>query len=491
MRSALRWALALLALSGCVKSTGAESGVGADDGGSQLQAAQSYLEALSGRWAQRGSARDEALWAHWTTGTPLNELRPDAGDLLNALSRAREAQSLGLDAGLLLHALEGEALALVTADAEADVANVHATATFTFEGKEVPLRELTRLLMNEPSALKRKALWLASADAALREGAAHQRLAAARRGWVADAGLGTEADWLAYGAGLTRSAAVELAAGVLDETAPELAPALTLLAGVELNLAVSSLTRADLPRLLKTPATHDARFSKAEEAKRAFDTLGRMGLYGAPSLTFDYAEAAKKHPLPLTIRGAKDRGARSSARPVGGLRDQEQLLGEVGASLALMSTSRQAELHLQGRRWLSTVPALWRSLVRDPDWLLAMGVVEPAQVAAHARAVQLLLRRRAAAVVAFAFDSDERPDEEKVARWGALLSRATGITCAPADGERWPTETASAARALDLLLSERAATQLRAELDAVGTPWWSSAAAGQRLLRSVVAPPSR
>jgi hypothetical protein len=104
---------------------------------------------------------DEALWRHWTQGAPL-ELKGGHEGLfsvgtLEYLRTETSERARHLEA-FVVSELLSRALA---SDTEA-IASLEAGATFTIDGREVAWRDLSRLLLSEKSAVKRRALWTGS-----------------------------------------------------------------------------------------------------------------------------------------------------------------------------------------------------------------------------------------------------------------------------------------------------------------------------------------
>jgi hypothetical protein len=155
----------------------------ADAGTTEAELIAPKVDALEAEVLAVVKAVDEALWQHWTAGAPLDLAAATKGhdalfskDSLALLRRARALRpndARRLDD--LSRWLTGELLARgVAAESEA-LANLEASATFTLDGKELVFRDLSKLLVSEKSAVKRRALWAASHAAAQRLDAAIAR----------------------------------------------------------------------------------------------------------------------------------------------------------------------------------------------------------------------------------------------------------------------------------------------------------------------------
>ncbi len=423
---------------------------------------------------------DEALWQHWTAGAPLDLPAATRGHEAlfskESLATLRKARTLRpQDDERLEHLtrwLAGELLARgVAAESEA-LANLEASTTFTVDGKEFAFRDLNKLLVSEKSAVKRRALWTASHAAALRLDAAIARRDEKLKEVLAAYDLGAPLDFEASTRQLDLDVLHQEADETLTRTEAEWKATLQALADADVKLPLTALTRGDLPRLLKVPAALDAEFPRAKIAARALQTLGTLGGYGQPGLTLDLAEAAKKNPLPLTV-APTPLDVRVSVRPLGGLRDQQLVLSELGAALAL---HRARALPFARARLENPVVALrgselFATLLTEEKWLAANEVGQRDAVIAAARAQHLFALRRAASVVLAKLDTWPLADEaEARAKFVAVMARATALTLSPEEGARWRLETD------DFL---RSATQLQAMLRAeqwqgqLGEEWWT------------------
>ena len=434
--------------------------------------------ALEQEVAQVVRAIDEALWSHWTSGAALDLHAATQGhdtlfskQSLITLRRARELKASDAQkVANLEHWIGGELLARgVAAESEA-LANLEASTTFTVDGKELAWRELNKLLVSEKSAVKRRALWNGSHAAALRLEAAIVRRDEQVKEVLTSLELPAPLDFAAETRGLDLDVLQRSADEVLSRTDAQWKTTLQALSDADVKLPLTALTRGELPRLLKVPAAVDAAFPKAKIGTRAVQTLGTLGVYGQPGLTLDLAEAAKKNPLPLTVAPTPT-DVRMSVKPVGGFRDQQAVLGELGAALSLHAAKGSFALARLGNSSEALrASELLASLLTEDAWLAANEVNNRPQVIAAAKALHLFALRRAAGVVLARLETQTINDEGAArTRFVAIMSRATGLTLAPEEGARWRLETD------DFL---RSATQLDAMLSAeawrvkLGDGWW-------------------
>lgn len=494
LSSVLAFSLALVLPVSCHKAVPLVPGGGpavpeGEGGPEEARSVAERVEALDREAGTYLAAVDDALWRHWTRGEPLDlaALATAHGSLFEApaLEALRRAQALGVERRRAAH-LErwvlGERLSRALASETEAIASLEAGATFTVEEREVAWRDLSRLLLSEPSAVKRRAL-------------AHASVAVAERLDVLLAHRDDKAEEVL--AGLSAGSPLELAAAtreleleglaatareVLAATDAAWAAALGALSSVELKLPVEALTKADLPRLLKVPAAVDALFPRQRVAPRALDTLAGLGLYGRAGMSFELSEGATKKPLPLTV-APSPRDVRVCFKPAGGLKDQARLLSELGVALALSaaSTGHASTDRLGDPARAQALGRLLGGLLTEPSWLASVGVGEADQPAIlrTARALGLYEVRRAAMGVLLHAETVGLGEQEARAAAVALQRRVLGV--------KVPAEEGASVR-LELDDGLRSGTTLKAALLAaeergrLGERFWASADAGQRLL---------
>lgn len=467
-------ALTLALFAGCPKAVPTVIERGPTDAGVDPRVVQ--VDAIEAEIGAVLRAQDEALWRHWTTGAPLELTKTAEGhdalftkQTLATLRGAREGlpADVARRAAHLEHWLAGELLSrALTAENDA-VASLEAGLTFTVDGKEVDWRELPRLLLTEKSAVKRRALWKASLEAAERLDAALARRDAKAAEAVAALDSPSTLELAAEARELDLDELARAAEAVLASTDDAWRVALERQSAADVRLPLASLTRAELPRLLRMPPDVDAAFPKDALASRAVSLLGALGVYGRPALTLDLAGGAKKHPLPLTV-APSPKDVRVSFRPVGGLRDQAALFSELGAALALSEarTGHLATERLGDPAAAQVLAELFSGLVATPAWLESIGVKGEQQ---HAvidawTANRLFIVRRAAGVVLVRLETQGLPDTEARARFVSIMSRALGLPASEADGVRWRIDTDDFLRSATQLKAAALARALRAEL---------------------------
>lgn len=442
------------------------------------QSLRKRLEALEADCAKLVAATDEALWAHWTSAKPFDVQALRAAhaslwtdDALADIRRGKaafphEARWHNLERWLL-----GEKIAQRTAQAADALAQLEASATFMADGRTYAFRDVIRSLANEKSAVKRRQIWSASHAVAhqlepaiaeyekqLREALQAFNLPSSPRA--------TAAQWRGTDLPTLR----QLADDALTRTDTSWQTAVAKLAASEVQLSPQALTRADLPRLLKVPASIDALFPADTVVSRAENTLRAMRGGLDSSLTVDASATSNKPALPLTIAPLPGH-VRISIRPYGGLRDEQMILKEFGTASAYLS--RRSEPFSLGRLFnpleAQRQSELWATLLTDEDWLFAQGVSEARQVAAVAQAHQLFWLRRTAGLVLAAIDNEDASDDAARATYLAHMTRALSVQHSPEDGARSKVETHDFLRAATQLLAMEQAAQWREKL---GAGWW-------------------
>lgn len=404
---------------------------------------------------------DEALWKSWTTGAPLDLPANAKGheallskETLELLRRARTLRPQDAERiDTLARWITGEALVRgLVVETEA-ITSLEASATFLVDGKEFAWRELGKTLLNEKSAVKRRSIWVASHEVAIKLDALIARRDQKATEVLASLGEPGPLQYAARSRGFELEQLEKRAEDALAASDEEWKTTLQALSDVEVKLPAAQLTRGDFPRLLKVAAPIDAEFPKAKIATRLIQTLGVLGVYGKPGLTLDLAEAAKKNPLPLTVAPASN-DVRVSIRPLGGLRDQQLALAEIGAALQLKSMA--AEPVFRGRLAsplaAQTESERFAALLADPAWLTANEVKDTAAVIKTVKAQRLFMLRRAAGLVLARLEASRAADETAArAAFVTVMTHAMGVTLPAEEGVRWRVETDDFLRSATLL----------------------------------------
>ncbi|MFT3706286.1 MAG: hypothetical protein QM817_01340 [Archangium sp.] len=153
-----------------------------------------------------------------------------------------------------------------------------------------------------------------------------------------------------------------------------------------------------------------------------------------------------------------------SVRPLGGLKDQQLALAELGTALSLHAAAKEPAF--KGR----LAPPLaaqvsaeqFAALLTNEAWLKANEVKDPAAVIAVVKAHRLFLLRRTAGLVLARLEAARAIDETAArAAFVTVMTHALGVALTAEEGARWRVETD------DFL---RSATQLEAMQQAAANP---------------------
>ncbi len=441
----------------------------------------------------------DAYWKSWTTGAPLDLAAGDAPRrrLLapEALASVKEAlaKASGDERRALAHLatfLLGEALSEATAGPVERLAQAEAQAAFSWEGRQVALRDLVPLLASEPDAPRRAAIEKAHAAAAapivpLAEAESSAVAAAARKlghpGALASAG-GPRAE--------VPETLASLAEAVLAATEGPYRDLVDDLARRELSLSLSELRSRDWPRLLRL--AHEARaFPAARLVEDGAAALSGLGLdpKALPGLAVDAEARPGKSPRPLMLPLEVPGKIRVSVNPAGGHAESSAFLHELGAG-AYYAGVKSAAVEFR-RLGPASGPETWGRLLAgltgDPAWLAeraglsnhALGREVRAALAERLHGVRLAAARLLAEV--------ERAHPSRSAGADArLLSRAL---CRPVEAEearRWPLARDPLFRSAEVLRAQLLAAQAELFLaKRAGSPaWWRSKENGEWLART-------
>jgi hypothetical protein len=466
---------------------------------------------LSKEAAQLLRTQDERVWRHWVEGAPLDLASTYEGkealfsaksiqaidQLRQELVRIAATQPEGKLKGLSkeiralthLHVhFVGEYLSASLADLSEAIANLEASLTFTVDGQEYAYRDLQRLLANERSSEKRKALAQGAA-------AALDRLSQSlrRRHEKAEVVL-KELGYPSYDAFAAELRQVnleqldDLAQEVLTVTEEAYHQVMDALAERELQLAWSDVRRADLPRLF-SPQGVDPAFPRDEQLSRIEETLAGLGLEldEMPNVRLDNKPAPKKNPRPLTVGVAVPSDVRLSLVPQEGLREQAALLHEVAHAMHLAQTTEtRFELAKLGNGTVAEAYArLFEDLLEDPVWLENHARLTGVRLQQHLRAAsaQRLYRvRRTAGRLLYQLELAQDGAGDARAVYKEVMTRTLGITLDERDTAQHLVDRDDFYEAADTFRAGFLAAQLQAQLKArFGPTWWRSKDAGRFL----------
>jgi len=439
--------------------------------------------------------QDELLWKHWTEGRAVEMGRTyegrsqlftaDAIQFLRGQWRsAPEGPARRAIAHLHAHAV-GEHLAEKLSDTTDALANLHAAARFTFDGKEHHLHDLERLLAREKSAERRQGLFAAAAPAAERIAGELARKEEQARALALALGY---PDVNALSAELRQASTDSLGAlarRVLESTDAAWVMVLDRLARSQLQCEGKQVTQADLPRLFGSQAL-EAQLPKAQLLARLDQTLAGLGLRLASvrALQVDASERKGKNARPLSLPAVVPTDVRLSLVPAAGAPAWARAFHEVGHALHAAHVRNQPfELGKLG----NPVPAeatalLFEGLLQDATWLEKVAGVPAARAAEFAelaRSRKLLELRRSAGKVQLGLASGAATPVEVRTAWPRTLGRALGLGASAQDLAHAALDLEDFLESADHLRASVLAAQYAQELRAhFGVEWWSHAEAG-------------
>jgi hypothetical protein len=495
MRVAILPTFAALCFFGCPKDVSSPAAPSAGSG-----SAQSAARVIAAELQPLLKAQDEAIWKAWTgTGAPdAGVVAPPpvkpalyAPPAIAQVEEARAAATDPLEKRALTHLkvfLVGEQLARAVEEQDQAVSALEASATFELEGREVPYREVTRLLVQERSAERRKAIHAAATRPVERLNQSLQRKEQRLEAALVALGYPQGEASYAYAAELREVELPRLGAiadAMLQATEGAYKQVLAEVAQRELGLSVAQLRPADLLRAFRGRGPELA--GTPEEVKRrAVETLKGLGLApeGLKNLTLDLEPRPLKSPRPLTVAVAVPDDVRLSVKLAGGLDGQTELLHELGHGLHYaLSTERRFELTRLGNGAVTEAYAiLLEGLTEDPVWLAQLaGLGEPAvQSRRHAAgAHRLYALRRAAGRVLYGLSRHTQPGTDPRELYGEVMSRALGVAHGADDTARFRVDGEDFLRSADELRAYALAAQLRGQLHIrFGPAWWTKPEAG-------------
>lgn len=439
--------------------------------------------------------QNRLVWDLWTEGKPVDIAGTYKGkealfsvenirkiDRLRQLSQdPRELRAL---TALKSH-FAGEYLARELAEYNDAIANLEASLTFPLEGREVRYRELERLLANEKSAVKRRALYAAAVPAIERLNQSLRRREERTEALVKELGYPS---YEAFGAELRQtdlSKLSVLAEEILKATQEPYRTVMERLSQHELAMPFSSITRADMPRLFRSREVEDA-FPKAEAMQRVNSSLQGLGidLTAMPNIYIDARDLPRKNPRPLTLAIEVPKDVRISEKPASGVLHQERLLHEVGHALHYGFTREQRfELARLGNPTVGEAYAsLFEDLLEDPVWLEEHAGVsgdQRAQYLAASSAHKLFLIRRAAGRLLYQLELHRQEGADAKEIYKAIMERTDAMPMKPEDEARYLVDQEDFFESADNFRAWFLAGQLQGQLKArFGPAWWRSAQAG-------------
>jgi hypothetical protein len=446
------------------------------------------------------AAQGEAAWRGWTAGEPADHSAPWKGKealldpaLLGQLDTAivttpppGRARLERLRAFVL-----GEQLGRAAAAPAQALATARAAATFGWERRSIPLRQLQSILAGEPEAPRRKAAaeaWRASVLKLEKLAEARDdalRRAGAERGFATTPAM-AGALRLEDPERLAALAEATLAGG--DASWPA---TVERLARAELGTSAARLRECDLPRIFRTTAPPES-FPAVRLIPEVTAILSGLGLElsAGGRLSLDAAARPGKIPRPLAVPVEVPGQVRLSLTPLAGLDAVRAVLHEVGVGLSLAMVAPAApfeDRRLQPAWHTEAWGLLFAGIASDPAWLEAHGLSPDAarREAGLEAARRTHLARAASATVLIELARARDPAGAAV-RWAELGPRAFGHPLDRGDPLPWRLEPDPLLRSADALRALLLASRLSGKLAALsgGRPWWRSPEAGDWLRRA-------
>ncbi|RKH42061.1 chromosome segregation protein SMC [Corallococcus sp. AB050B] len=455
------------------------------------------VNALSKESALLLEEQHRLVWDYWTEGKAVDISATYSGkqDLfsLENLRRIDRLRHLTKDPRELraltaLHGhFAGEFLARELAEHNDATANLEASLKLSVDGREVRYHDLERLLANEKSALKRKALYAAATPALTRLNQTLLRREARTNELVKQMGFES---YEAFGSELRQAdleRLAQLAEEVLQATQEPYRLVMERLSQRELGLPFAQITRADIPRLFRSREVEDA-FPKGESLAKAQATVAGLGidLNALPNVKVDARDLPRKNPRPLAMAVKVPSDVRLSFKPGTGVLHQGRVLHEMGHLLHTAFTQEpRFELARLGNPTVGEAySALFEDLLEDPVWLEEnAGVLgdadKRAQYLAASSAHKLYLIRHAAGRLLYQLELHRRTDVDPRELYRALMARTGAMPMTADDVERYLVDQEDFYQSADSFRAWFLAGQLQGQLKArFGPAWWHAPEAG-------------
>ncbi len=443
-------------------------------------------------------AQHRLVWVFWTEGRHVDVAGTYVGmetlfsiENIRKIDRLRQLSSDAREVRALtaLHShFAGEYLSRALAEFNDAAANLEASLTFTVDGKELRYRELERLLANERTAARRRAMYAAATPALERLNQTLRRREERAAELVKELGF---ASYEAFGGELRQADLGRLsvlAEEILQATQAPYRVVMERLSQRELGVPFKDITRADIPRLFRSREVEDA-FPKGESLFKAHGTLSGMNidLGEMPNVKIDARDLRGKssRPLALAVRVPDD--VRLSFKPGTGVLHQGRVLHEFGHALHVAFTKeRRFELARLGNPTVGKAySALFADLVEDPVWLEEHAGVageQRSKYLAASSAHKLYLIRHAAGRLLYQLELHRRVEVDPKELYREVMSRTDDIPMTDEDVARYLVDQEDFFQSADSFRAWFLAGQLQAQLKArFGPAWWRTPQAGQFL----------
>ena len=394
---------------------------------------------------------------------------------------------------LLDFAVEGY-VGEATKAVEEELARTEAALTIEVGGARIGFREAPVVQANEADAGRRAEIE-AALLAATRErlGPHHRELIERQHACATDLGWDSYADMCAHCKGIDLRALSTQTAAFADASARSYPQVLAPELRRTLDIDMSELRRADLPRFFRA-AEQDEQFPSARLTDSFVETMRGLGIDVARQrgVTFDIGSRPKKSPrafcAPVRVPGE----VYLVVSPVGGWDDFSALFHEGGHAQHAANNNPELpfEFRCLGDNSVSeTYAFLMQHLVENPEWLgRYLGIDDASDLVAHALAQRLVYLRRYVGKLAYELELHGPGDRGSNGDWNAFAGRYAELL-GEAIGIDWPSEPflADVDEGFYCACYLRAwalETHLRSYLrERFGRSWFESAEAGAVLRR--------
>ncbi|QSQ24069.1 chromosome segregation protein SMC [Pyxidicoccus parkwayensis] len=440
-------------------------------------------------------AQHRLIWVFWTEGRHVDVAGTYAGketlfsiENIRKIDRLRQLTTDPREVRALtaLHShFAGEYMSRALAEFNDAAANLEASLTFPVEGKDVRYRDLERLLANERTVARRRAMYSAATPGIERLNQTLRRREERAEELVRELGFSS---YEAFGGELRQADLGKLsvlAEEILQATQAPYRVVMERLSQRELGVPFKDITRADIPRLFKSREVEDA-FPKGESLLKAHGTLSGMGidLGEMPNVKIDSRDIRGKssRPLALAVRVPDD--VRLSFKPGSGVLHQGRVLHEFGHALhSAFTKETRFELARLGNPTVGEAySALFADLVEDPVWLEEHAGVageQRAKYLAASSAHKLYLIRHAAGRLLYQLELHRRVEADPKELYREIMSRTDDIPMTDEDVARYLVDQEDFFQSADSFRAWFLAGQLQAQLKArFGPAWWRSQQSG-------------
>lgn len=465
---------------------------------SEVQRLTTDVRDLSAQAEALLEAQHRLVWVFWTEGRHVDVAGTYAGketlfsiENIRKIDRLRQLTTDAREVRALtaLHShFAGEYLSRALAEYNDAAANLEASLTFTVDGKELRYRDLERLLANERTASRRRAMYAEATPAIERLNQTLRRKEERAEALVRELGFPS---YEAFGSELRQADLARLsvlAEEILQATQAPYRVVMERLSQRELGMPFKDITRADIPRLFRSREVEDA-FPKGESLLKAHGTLAGMSIdLGAmPNVRIDARELPRKNSRPLALAVRVPDDVRLSFKPGSGVLHQARVLHEFGHTLHQAFTQeKRFELARLGNPTVGEAySALFEDLVEDPVWLEehagVSGEVRSKYLAASS-AHKLYLIRHAAGRLLYQLELHRRVEADPKELYREIMSRTDDIPMTDEDTARYLVDQEDFFQSADSFRAWFLAGQLQAQLKArFGPAWWRNAQSGDFL----------